>query len=78
MKLYIAICIDRHIDEVVRVFSTPEKAIDYCKRFMKENANYPEEIREEPINGWLYNAIYSSEGDNVRVEESELDIEEGK
>lgn len=27
MDLFVAICLDHHIDEVVRVFSTPELAI---------------------------------------------------
>lgn len=34
MKLYIAICVDRHQDDEVEVFVKKSKAISYCKKFM--------------------------------------------
>ena len=76
MKLYVAICCDRHTDECVRVFSTPEKAIAFCKKFMEECAKFPEDIEEKPVKGWLFHATYSQQGDKVRVEETELDNED--
>jgi guanylate kinase len=77
MKLYMAICKDRHSDSVVRVFDAPDKAIRYAKTFTHENTSNPEDIKEYLNNamkllGWIYYAKYSSEGDNVRVEECEL------
>jgi hypothetical protein len=75
MKLYAAICSDRHIDTVVRVFDTPEKAIAYAKAFVKENCRYPEYIEEEQIDGCLYYSTYSTEEDFVMVEETWLNDE---
>jgi len=68
-KIYIAICIDRHIDETVRVFSTFEKAKDFCMAFIPPNY----EREEHTTDGWLYHATYGSEGDSVRVEEGFID-----
>jgi hypothetical protein len=72
MKIYIAICQDRHIDTVVRVFDDLEKAISYAKSFVKDCSNFPEDIKEFNVDGWLYHCAYSCEGDFVRVEEGEL------
>lgn len=78
MDLFIAICCDRHIDEVVRVFSTLEKAIAYCKEFVPER--YEIEVKELTLamvrDGWLFYATYSTEGDSVRVEKGQLDPQE--
>jgi hypothetical protein len=73
MTVYVAICCDRHIDECVRVFSTPDKAVAFCKQFMAENARFPDAIREHRPGDWLYDATYSVEGDSVRVELTEVD-----
>jgi len=76
MDIFIAICCDRHINEVVRVFTTPEAAIAYAKHFSRQKARSHKEIKEEDITGWLYYACYSSEGDSVRVEKGVLDNED--
>lgn len=76
VKIYIAICEDRHIDSVVRVFDTPEKAISYAKSFVEDNARHPEDVEESKIDGWLYHCSFSDEGDHVRVEESDLNKNE--
>lgn len=73
MDLYIAICNDRHSDVCVRVFSDMGKAVEYAKKFMKDNARFPEDIKESFIQGWLYHADYSCEGDSVHVEKGVLD-----
>lgn len=73
MKIYIALCEDRHIDIVVKVYTTPDKAIAYAKAFVEENARFPDEIDESEIPGWLYSATYSGQGDGVRVEEGTLE-----
>lgn len=78
MELYIAICLDRHIDEVVRVFSTSEKAIEYCKKFMEEEEDVEEqELTQYMIeDGWIYYATYGYESNSVRVEKGILDPQE--
>jgi hypothetical protein len=74
MKIYIAVCEDRHTDADVKVFTAPEKAIEYAKQFVLENASYPEDVEEWKTEGWLYHVTYSNEGDSVYVEEGELDL----
>jgi len=75
MKVYVAICIDRHVDEYVRVFSTPGLAIMCCRKFIPgrykiEEKDLTQRMRDH---GWIYWATYGVEGDNVRVEEREID-----
>lgn len=78
MKLYVAMIRDRHSDPDAYVFSTPEAAVEYAKTCVQEYARHPESIEEEPIEGWLYHARYSSEGDAVWVLEKTLDAPEGQ
>lgn len=68
MNLYIALCEDRHIDPVVRVFDKLELAIAFAKQFMVDNGS-DQDIEEEKIEGCIYSAQYSEEGDSVRVEQ---------
>jgi len=82
MELYLAICIDHHIDEHVRAFSTFEKAMVCCTHFMYANS-YEESLIEDVEltndmmeDGWLYYATYGTEGDSVRIEFSMLDEEQ--
>ena len=77
MDLFIAICCDRHIDEVVRVFSSQEKAVEYCKEFASDEELKEQELTQSMVHdGWLYYAAYGVEGDSVRVEKSKLDPQE--
>jgi len=76
MEIYIAICEDRHIDSVVRVFDTPEKAISYAKSFAEGGARHSEDVEETKIDGWLYHCQFSCDGDFVRVEKGELNKNE--
>ena len=81
MDLYIAICCDRHIDEVVRVFTTQEKAVEFCKSFVLDNQRTGNDEEEQNYgtmlsDGWLYYATYGGEGDSVRVEKGTLDPDE--
>lgn len=71
MKIYVAIIEDRHTDVNVEVFTRPEPAIAFAKERAIEIAR-GEEIVEEPISSWLYDAICGVEGDAVRVEEQEM------
>ena len=74
MNLFISICCDHHIDEVVRVFSTPEKAVEYCKEFALDEKPEEQELTQLMIRkGWIYFATYG-EGNSVRVEKSTLII----
>ena len=75
-EIFIAICCDRHIDEVVRVFSTLELAIQFCKDFVPERdkINEQELTTEMMRDGWLYLATYGTEGDSVRVERGKIDV----
>lgn len=72
-KLYVVMINDRHTDPEPYVFSTPEAAIDYARSEAHEYARTPEGVEEEPIEGWLYYARYSGEGDSVWVIAKTLD-----
>lgn len=73
MDIYIAMCFDRHIDAVVRVYTTAEKAIAFAKGFAQRHAWYPKDIEESEIPGWLYHANFSVESDHVYVVKGTLD-----
>lgn len=75
MDIYVTLCCDRHIDEVVEVFTTPEKAIACADRFVENNARFPEDIEVHDVQGGLYFVTYSWVGDFVRVEKKTLDPE---
>jgi hypothetical protein len=77
MELFIAICRDRHIDEIVRVFSTQEAAIMYCKEFASDEELEERELTQSMVrDGWIYYAAYGAEGDSVRVKKGTLDPQE--
>jgi hypothetical protein len=59
---------DRHTDPDCEVFTTPEQAIDYARRFA---AGYPDAV-EEPMAGLLYYAKLTVEEDAVWVVEKDL------
>ncbi len=78
MDIFIAICCDRHIDEVVRVYTTASKAVEGARNFVSTvSRNSP--IEEPDLThgmlkaGWVFYATYGSEGDSVRVEKGQLD-----
>lgn len=76
MDLYIAVLHDRHIDDVIRVFSTEEKAREQCKAWLdyeRQHGRSEDDIDEDPVPGWLYRARYGPEGDSVRIEHATLD-----
>jgi hypothetical protein len=76
MELFVAICIDHHIDEIVRVFSTAEMAIEYCKEFVPDHRNLEvQKLSHSMIrDGWIFYATYG-ENDSVRVEKTVLNSE---
>lgn len=70
MEIYIAICLDRHISEDIKVLTTLEAAIEYAKdsvpeRYKIEEQELTDRMKQE---GWLYYATYGVEGDSIRVE----------
>lgn len=72
--IYIALIEDRHTDVEACAFSTPEAAIDFAKDCALAAVDGDwSEVKEEDIDGWLYHACYSPEGDSVRVVERVLD-----
>lgn len=80
MKLYVAVCEDRHSDVDIAVFDTPEKAIEYAKDFARGNERHPELMPEDErfqdIPEWVYNETYDYEGDSVHVIATTLNNEE--
>jgi len=72
MKIYLVIIEDRHTDVDVIPFLDEKMAVDYAKAAALAYCHDPEDFEEEDIEGWLYYARYSSEGDCVRVIESEV------
>lgn len=74
-EIFIAICEDRHTDTDVRVFTTLEKAIEYCKDSIPDRYEIQDqELSQDMIKGnWLYFATYGVEGDSVRVVKGQLD-----
>ena len=78
MKVYVAICYDRHIDDGITVHANLESAITECQRFMgfEHYAHYGEWERERDLEGdnWLYCIAYSAGSDfpTARVEKTTL------
>jgi hypothetical protein len=72
MKLYVVMIRERHSGTEAYIFSTPEAAIDYA-RSAAQAAWTPEDVEEESIEGWLYCASFSGEGDATWVLERTLD-----
>lgn len=73
MKVYTVLIKDRHTDPTIKLFANKQKAMEYAQSYLRDNVDkedpdYPE-IYEA---GKYWFATYSSEGDYVRVEESEI------
>lgn len=70
LKIFIAVCEDRHIDTIVKVFYIKEKAIEYCKEFVPTRYTIKEQVLTEVMKNakWVFFALYGCEGDSVRVE----------
>lgn len=77
MQVFVVIHEDRHADVEVQVFTTMATAIDAAKTVVTECTD-PHTWFEEALNdrmragGWVYSAIYGTEGDGVRVVERTL------
>lgn len=78
MKIYIAIWEDRHTETTAHPFSDKDKAIEWAKKQAHDNDRVDGDVdqrltREMIKDGWVYFGMYSCEGDNIRVVETELD-----
>lgn len=71
--IYIAMIHDRHAEPEAYPFSTAEGAIAFAREAAEVNARDPQDIEESAIDGWLFYARYSGEGDSVWVTADELD-----
>jgi len=71
--IYVVMVEDRHADLDAELFTDPEQAIAYARRTAHELCRHPESYEEETIEGWLFYARYSTEGDSVWVVEKTLD-----
>ena len=66
--LYWAMIIeDRHCDAEVEVSFDKEKAIRYARHLAKKYCKYEEDYCEHDTEGWDFHAVYSCEGDSIRV-----------
>lgn len=69
MKVYIVMVKDRHTDPEPYPFLTAESAIRFARGYL---APYGDEVGECEVDGWLFYASYSSEGDAIWVVEKEV------
>ena len=67
MTVYLLIVEDRHTDVEVRVFATVAAAVASAKELQAEYDYEPDEP-DEPIDGWIYHATLSCDGDCLRVQ----------
>jgi hypothetical protein len=70
--VYVAMVCDRHSDPEATVFTDQEQAIAWARETARELNRNPGDYKEETIEGWLFCAEYSSEGDSVWVLERGL------
>jgi hypothetical protein len=74
VKIYLAICQDRHISVQVYPFTECDAAIRMAQRFVEEMAHPEATITSSLIPGWEYYSTYSCEGDCVYVVGADLDL----
>lgn len=77
--VYVAIVNDRHVDPDPWVFSTAARAVDFARTWFQDHVHPDvvddEDVGEQEMDGWLYYASYSVEGDAVWVVEKVVDGE---
>ena len=67
MTVYLTFINDHHTDTDAEVFTTAEAAIEGARRMAREACRHPEDYEESAIQGWLFHATYSANGDSVWV-----------
>ncbi len=70
---FVAYCEDRHIDPVVRVFTTLPTAIVWVNEWMEEHVAYPEELAEDEVGVFVYWLNYGEESDHAFIAEAKID-----
>ena len=73
MKIYNVLCQDRHTDTTAEPFIDLERAIKHAKKIANNECRFPEDYKESNIDGWLFHARYSCEGDCVWITEHNID-----
>lgn len=68
MTVYLVIHEDRHTDVSVEVFTSQADAVENAEAIASDYDN----AVVEPVEGWIYNARLSDEGDYVSVREVEV------
>ena len=71
MKVYAVIFEDRHCDVDVELFHNAEKAIERAKEFAHKNDRH-DQYEEKAIEGYIFYATYSCEGDCATVLERDV------
>jgi hypothetical protein len=75
-KVYVMVCVDRHIDPIIEVFTDVGMACKRCKEVIEELAAYPEDIEEFNTPKYMIHYKYSPEMDDYAfVEEVNLSQE---
>ena len=73
MKMYIVLWQDSHTDTIAHPFFDLEEAKKWAMdQAVNANKKYHEDIKETPIDGWLYHVEYSCEGDCLWITEHEI------
>ncbi len=71
-EIYLIIVEDRHIDVQVTPHTNKDTAIKAARVAAVLYCKGKDDYKEHDIDGWLFCAVYSPEGDRVRVISEEL------
>jgi hypothetical protein len=71
--MFVVVCKDRHRDDDIYVYTTPELAMARVKKFIQSYGDRYKWEAEE-VTGWLYNAFTDDDGPKVHVEERRVDL----
>jgi hypothetical protein len=72
LKVYIAYCHDRHIDPDIEIFTDKDNAISFAREYMRHHVAYPEDLREEKLEGYDLYIAYAEEEDHAFVVERDV------
>ena len=72
MKIYIVLWKDRHSETTATPFLYFGDAKAWAENQAISVCRFPEDLKETPIQGWLYHIEYSCEGDCLWITEHEL------
>ena len=70
--VFVAMVDDRHRDPEPYVFDTAPEAVGFAERYAADNASDGFTVEVEPVDGWLYCARFTIEGDSVWVLERRI------